>query len=404
MVSESKDEHNNVARMPSSAEMLLDPENFLLPLQQLSSSLHHKEAHHIPTRSNSRARRQKFCLANSPHLRPPTLRHLKSSGDDSSLAPPILSQNSSQEILRPCLSRKPSARKLPQRRTQSREQVYYTSEADFLVQNHHLFTQEDLQAVLAALAEESLVDERVRKQEEESMLLAQELAIQFSEDTLSKQVSEEESILLATELVLNDREMHLRSSEEESILLARELAMKDSDEPSWEKASAATAMSNVIDRESILLAQELAIAAPRVASRERHSTGSIRSCANESNQGGLEALIVALRAELDESANQFRGEQESYRLACQLVSEGAAVMHQDGEDATKSSMGDWLEGQNFSGCHFQPVQCQVCHFDIADKETLRDLPCGHCFHTKCINRWFLTDRVDCPCCRRHSIA
>lgn len=320
----------------------------------------------------------------------------------------MLCQNSSRELLPPCLSRKPSTRKILHRRNQAREHLY-RSEADFLDQNQHHFTTEDLQAVLAALAEESRIDEKLRQQEEESMLLAQELAIQDSEDNISRKVSEEESILLATELALEHREACLRShslnscssaDEEESILLARDLATQDSQAASWEKPHAKTAGSSaILDRQSILLAQELAIAGV-----ERSSNRSNRSSASGASQGDLEALVVALRAELDESADQCIGEQESYRLACQLMSEGAAVTDQESQDTSRSSMGDRDEDQSHTGSHIQAVQCQVCHFDIEDKETLRDLPCGHCFHAHCINRWFLTDRTDCPCCRRRSIA
>jgi len=49
--------------------------------------------------------------------------------------------------------------------------------------------------------------------------------------------------------------------------------------------------------------------------------------------------------------------------------------------------------------HADGVQCSVC-FQGLHRNT-RKLPCGHEFHTKCIDRWKRTCRADptCPMCR-----
>lgn len=45
------------------------------------------------------------------------------------------------------------------------------------------------------------------------------------------------------------------------------------------------------------------------------------------------------------------------------------------------------------------VKCQVCQFPYEDGEVLRRLPCGHCFHAECIERW-LEAKDTCAFCRK----
>ena len=44
-------------------------------------------------------------------------------------------------------------------------------------------------------------------------------------------------------------------------------------------------------------------------------------------------------------------------------------------------------------------KCQVCQCEYEDGETLRKLPCGHCFHKECIDEW-LGRSEGCAFCRR----
>lgn len=49
-------------------------------------------------------------------------------------------------------------------------------------------------------------------------------------------------------------------------------------------------------------------------------------------------------------------------------------------------------------------QCPICLESLCDClsedcDTVSQLPCGHCFHTKCVDQWFLTS-PECPVCRR----
>lgn len=44
-------------------------------------------------------------------------------------------------------------------------------------------------------------------------------------------------------------------------------------------------------------------------------------------------------------------------------------------------------------------KCLVCQCDYESNEELRRLPCGHCFHSGCVDQW-LKDRDSCPYCRQ----
>ncbi|XP_067657771.1 E3 ubiquitin-protein ligase RNF38-like isoform X3 [Haliotis asinina] len=44
------------------------------------------------------------------------------------------------------------------------------------------------------------------------------------------------------------------------------------------------------------------------------------------------------------------------------------------------------------------TSCVVCMCDFESRQLLRVLPCGHEFHTKCVDKWLKTNRT-CPICR-----
>ena len=44
-------------------------------------------------------------------------------------------------------------------------------------------------------------------------------------------------------------------------------------------------------------------------------------------------------------------------------------------------------------------KCQVCQCEYEAEEDLRRLPCGHCFHTDCVDIWLAT-KDSCPFCRK----
>lgn len=43
--------------------------------------------------------------------------------------------------------------------------------------------------------------------------------------------------------------------------------------------------------------------------------------------------------------------------------------------------------------------CSVCFDEFKHGERYRELPCNHCFHKRCIDKWF-AESVKCPMCRQ----
>ncbi|ESO99384.1 hypothetical protein LOTGIDRAFT_88425, partial [Lottia gigantea] len=43
-------------------------------------------------------------------------------------------------------------------------------------------------------------------------------------------------------------------------------------------------------------------------------------------------------------------------------------------------------------------ECSICMCEYEDNDCLRILPCFHCFHSGCVDKW-LTNNASCPVCR-----
>jgi hypothetical protein len=63
------------------------------------------------------------------------------------------------------------------------------------------------------------------------------------------------------------------------------------------------------------------------------------------------------------------------------------------ENATSMQKADGKEDND------SDLKCLVCQCDYEQDEGLRRLPCGHCFHTDCVDQW-LTEKDFCPYCRQ----
>jgi len=46
------------------------------------------------------------------------------------------------------------------------------------------------------------------------------------------------------------------------------------------------------------------------------------------------------------------------------------------------------------------TECPICLDTFKPNEYYRKLNCNHCFHKRCIDRWFKTDHSECPMCRK----
>jgi len=49
------------------------------------------------------------------------------------------------------------------------------------------------------------------------------------------------------------------------------------------------------------------------------------------------------------------------------------------------------------------LDCPICLEEFKRGEYYRKLECDHCFHKKCIDRWFKKDHSECPMCRKKII-
>ena len=47
-----------------------------------------------------------------------------------------------------------------------------------------------------------------------------------------------------------------------------------------------------------------------------------------------------------------------------------------------------------------PVECVVCLDAVREGEPVKRLPCGHVFHSSCIDPWLLEEKAVCPTCRK----
>ena len=148
-----------------------------------------------------------------------------------------------------------------------------------------------------------------------------------------------------------------------------------------------------LEAESLKLAQELASKLETPPHRKRASSSD-----------DLEALVVALRAEIDETDNKRKNEEESFRLACLLVEEEVQQAHyserryiDDCEHAVEKEE-EYSDLDEVSTT--ETVQCHACYLNIENEESIRELRCGHQFHSCCINRWLLMNKKTCPYCRQ----
>lgn len=60
--------------------------------------------------------------------------------------------------------------------------------------------------------------------------------------------------------------------------------------------------------------------------------------------------------------------------------------------------------KNGKNCHLHRDQssldeCSICLNSIRRTRGIRDLPCGHSFHRRCIDSWKETGKTTCPLCR-----
>ncbi|RAL42798.1 hypothetical protein DM860_009305 [Cuscuta australis] len=53
--------------------------------------------------------------------------------------------------------------------------------------------------------------------------------------------------------------------------------------------------------------------------------------------------------------------------------------------------------------HHHQQECSVCLTEFAPDAVINRLPCGHVFHTACVEKWFQYWNFTCPLCRNRMI-
>ncbi|ROT36386.1 hypothetical protein SODALDRAFT_325731 [Sodiomyces alkalinus F11] len=49
------------------------------------------------------------------------------------------------------------------------------------------------------------------------------------------------------------------------------------------------------------------------------------------------------------------------------------------------------------------IVCVICLESLQDKDMIRNLPCGHIYHSDCIAKWFLKQHDTCPLCKTYYV-
>jgi len=169
------------------------------------------------------------------------------------------------------------------------------------------------------------------------------------------------------------------------------------------------------DEESMELARRL-MAEEAMASYQS-SFQFLRESADQLSQEDYDALQNALEEEEHEQVAAFEDEQGelSYDAMLQLGDRIGDVKterwtliaakeieklptFQFGPDAfSKDEKKDAGEADD------SEVKCLVCQCEYEKDDTLRRLPCGHCFHSDCVSHW-LKEKDACPYCRQCIVA
>jgi len=64
-----------------------------------------------------------------------------------------------------------------------------------------------------------------------------------------------------------------------------------------------------------------------------------------------------------------------------------------------ASMRMWRFSGSSSPACGEGGECQICLEELAEGDELRTLPCGHFFHTACVDVWLRQKSGSCPTCR-----
>ncbi|TVT99607.1 hypothetical protein EJB05_55037, partial [Eragrostis curvula] len=122
----------------------------------------------------------------------------------------------------------------------------------------------------------------------------------------------------------------------------------------------------------------------------------------------MEPTRVAAADEHEDARHEllWREIRESYAANIRFGLEGLANIHAAKERENQLFRGVPASAKAILGLR-EPTSdeamelqddCPVCLDEFKEGDTLRMMPCSHCFHIRCIYKWLRASGV-CPCCR-----
>jgi len=156
------------------------------------------------------------------------------------------------------------------------------------------------------------------------------------------------------------------------------------------------------DEDSIALARMLM--AQEAMESYALSADYLRYNAGQYSQEDMLAL-QALLAEEEEEATDDAPDTDNYEMMLRLGESIGDVKTDRWKMVAKHHISDLptykfkSEMANGLGENDTRRKCQVCQCDYESQETIRTLPCGHCFHSECVDQWLGLNDC-CAYCRK----
>lgn len=181
--------------------------------------------------------------------------------------------------------------------------------------------------------------------------------------------------------------------------------MMDAGSPKMHDAESEEARRQREEQESLELARAL-MAEEAMASYAQHF--QIIRDSNQLSEEDQEAWRAALQEEEREQVEEFEDEDGnmSYDAMLQLgerigdvKTERWTMIAQREISKLLTFVFDASAAVDESNKDDSEHKCLVCQCEYENNETLRRLPCGHCFHRECCDNWLRTKDF-CPYCRQ----
>ena len=202
---------------------------------------------------------------------------------------------------------------------------------------------------------------------------------------------------------------NLQSHENSACGTTTEQNQEEEEEQEVEQEDTELERRRLEEEESIALARQ--IMAEEALTSYAMSSNFLRDNADQYSDMDLAALEAAMAEEdpLAQVDDDAEGEEEDAELsydAMLRLGERIGNVKEERWAIVSSTHIEKLPTFKFSPSMAEGKEenhterkCQVCQCEYEAEEDLRRLPCGHCFHTDCVDIWLAT-KDSCPFCRK----